>query len=127
MIVFFLSLSDAASSLRFGRTLCDCPVLGRREEECSRKHRKGTEEDSGMSFFRRISGFIRQRFLFFQQLYNQDKNFKAFVLDPTIKRRDKKAALQQVLKKQGVSDVTQNFFGKLFSTITSAFSSRLPF
>jgi len=43
-------------------------------------------------------------------LYSQDKKFNAFVLDPTIKRRDKKAALQQILKKVGVSETTQNFF-----------------
>jgi len=43
-------------------------------------------------------------------LYNQDKNFHQFVLDPTIKRRDKKAALQQVLKKLDCSEIAQNFF-----------------
>jgi len=45
-----------------------------------------------------------------QALYNSDKNFHAFVLDPTIKRREKKASLNNVLKKLGCSDVAQNFF-----------------
>jgi len=45
-----------------------------------------------------------------QDLFHGDKKFRAFVLDPTIKRPLKKDALQQILKKLGCSDVAQNFF-----------------
>jgi len=43
-------------------------------------------------------------------LFNEDKKFHAFVLDPTIKRPSKKAALQEILKKLGCNEVAQNFF-----------------
>jgi len=43
-------------------------------------------------------------------LFNENKKFHDFVLDPTIKRRDKKAALQEILKKLGCTEVAQNFF-----------------
>jgi len=45
-----------------------------------------------------------------QSLFNEDKKFRAFVLDPTIKRPHKKAALQQILKVLGCSEVSLNFF-----------------
>jgi F-type H+-transporting ATPase subunit O len=43
-------------------------------------------------------------------LFNDHKKFHDFVLDPTIKRREKKAALQEILKKLGCSEAAQNFF-----------------
>jgi len=55
-----------------------------------------------------------------QALFNEHMKFREFVLDPTIKRPSKKAALQQILQKLSCSDVSQNFFAAV------ADNGRLP-
>lgn len=44
------------------------------------------------------------------ELYNKDKKFQQFVLDPTYKGTTKKSAIEGVLKKLGASETTVNFF-----------------
>ncbi|CAD5210971.1 unnamed protein product [Bursaphelenchus xylophilus] len=48
-----------------------------------------------------------------KDLYATSKDFKTFVQNPTLKRNQKKAAVEAVLKKVGVSSEVQNFCGVL--------------
>jgi F-type H+-transporting ATPase subunit O len=43
-------------------------------------------------------------------LFNEHAQFKSMVLNPTIKRQEKKGAMHAILQKLGHSDVSQNFF-----------------
>ncbi|CAD5207665.1 unnamed protein product [Bursaphelenchus okinawaensis] len=48
-----------------------------------------------------------------KDLYTKSPEFKAFVQNPTLKRNQKKSAVEAILKKTGVSSEIQNFCGVL--------------
>ncbi|KAL3078216.1 hypothetical protein niasHS_012103 [Heterodera schachtii] len=48
-----------------------------------------------------------------KELYDTNKEFKSFIDNPILNKQKKKEAVEAVLKKQGVSQQVQNFFGLL--------------
>lgn len=56
---------------------------------------------------------VEQEVKAISQIYSQDKKFREFVLDPSMKHTVKKEAMAATLKKLGHSDITQNFFSTL--------------
>ncbi|VDM81807.1 unnamed protein product [Strongylus vulgaris] len=55
-----------------------------------------------------------------REVYQQDKNFQEFILNPTLKGSKKKQTVLSIAQKLGLSKESTNFLGELFVQVTSA-------